>query len=269
MRTLALALLALLLAGPPLRTVSAAGGAREILDRLKALEDTTRKWTDRQEHLKLTIKDPRGGERERALMLYQRRLPEDERQTIVFFESPAEVKGTGFLAYTYKARPADQWLYLPELKRIRQITPRSRTESFVGTDLSYQDLDIIQELSSWSEADARSTLRGEETVEGVPTHVIELIPQREDIGYKRIVVWLGRDDLVARRLEFYGDGNDPTKRIVQRDLLDVGNIPVARHIEVETPARGSRTTIESSDAAFDQHLEEDLFTQRALERGQR
>src|SRR5262249_49850881 len=174
MRTVALAVLALILAGPRLPAASAAPTAREILDQRKALDDTTRKWTDRQEHLKLIIKDARGGERERALMLYERRLPSDERQTIVFFVSPAEGKGTGFHTYTYKGRPADQWLYLPELKRIRQITPRSRTESFVGTDLSYQDLDIIQEMSSWSEADARSSLRGEETVDGVPTYVIEL-----------------------------------------------------------------------------------------------
>jgi hypothetical protein len=48
----------------------------------------------------------------------------------------------------------------------------------------------------------------------------------------------------------------------------VGSIPIAQHIEVETPARGSRTLIESSNAAFDQHYAEDLFTQRALERGQ-
>src|SRR5262249_18698680 len=92
---------------------------------------------------------------------------------------------------------------------------------------------------------------------------------REDIGYKKIVIWLGRDDLVPRRLEFYGDAAEPTKRIVQRDLHDVGRIPMAQHIEVETPARGSRTTLESSDAAFDRHYEDDLFTQRALERGQR
>jgi hypothetical protein len=55
------------------------------------------------------------------------------------------VKGTGFLAFTHKGRPADQWLYLPELKRVRQITARRRKESFVGTDLSYHDLDLIQE----------------------------------------------------------------------------------------------------------------------------
>jgi hypothetical protein len=66
-------------------------------------------------------------------------------KAILFFLAPAEVKGTGFLAFTHKGRPADQWLYLPELKRVRQITARRRKESFVGTDLSYHDLDLIQE----------------------------------------------------------------------------------------------------------------------------
>ena len=116
------------------------------------------------------------------------------------------MKGTGFLAFTHKGRPAEQWLYLPALKRVRQITPAARTESFVGTDLSYQDLDIIQEMSDLvGGRTPRSSLRGEETVDGVATYVIELRPQREDIGYQKIVLWLGRDDLVPRRLEFYDE----------------------------------------------------------------
>jgi len=36
---------------------------------------------------------------------------------------------------------------------------------------------------------------------------------------------------------------------------------------VETPAKGSKTIIESSDAAYDQHLDESLFRTDALERG--
>jgi outer membrane lipoprotein-sorting protein len=243
--------------------------ARQILDRRKALDDTARKWTDRQERLRMTIRDGRGGERRRDMMLYERRLPGDARQTIVFFEAPAEVKGTGFLSHTHAGKPAEQWLYLPELQRVRQITPRSRTESFVGSDLTYQDLDIIQEMAAWSEEDAASSLRGEESVDGTPTWVVELRPTRQDVGYRRIVLWLGRDDLVPRRLEFYGDGEAPTKRIVQSDVALVGAIPVPRRIEVETPAKGTTTRIDSSDAAFDPGLEPDLFTQRALERGRR
>ncbi|HUE30968.1 MAG TPA: outer membrane lipoprotein-sorting protein [Verrucomicrobiae bacterium] len=246
----------------------AAETARQILDRRKALDDTTRHWDDRHQKMKLTIV-ARGGERVRELELFDRREPGDEQKTILFFLAPAEVKGTGFLAFTHKGRPADQWLYLPELQRVRQITARTRNESFMGTDLSYHDLDLIQEMTSWTEADARSSLRGEETVDGTPSYVIEEIPQREDIGYKKVVVWLGRDDLVPRRLELYEDTAEPKKRIAQSDIKEIGAIPVAQHVEAATLAAGSHTVVEISDVQFNQKLDPDLFSQRYLERGGR
>jgi outer membrane lipoprotein-sorting protein len=261
---------AVLLVLAALGTAAAAGEtARQILDRRKALEDGPRHWNDRQERMKFLIVDRRGGERVRELDIYERRYPADEQKTILFFLAPAEVKGTGFLAFTHKGRPADQWLYLPELKRVRQITARTRNESFVGTDLSYHDLDIIQEMTSWTEDDAASSLKGEETVDGTATHVIELDPKREDIAYERIVLWLGRDDLVPRRLEFFADAAEPKKRIVQSEIKPVGQIPVAHRVEATTLASGTKTVIAISEVKFNQALEDDLFTQRYLERGER
>ena len=263
-RTLAIMIAASICAG----ALRAEESARQILDRRKALDDTTRHWTDRHEKLTLRISG-RGGERVRELELYDRHEPGDEQKTILFFLAPAEVKGTAFLAYTHKGRAADQWLYLPELQRVRQITARTRNESFVGTDLTYHDLDLLQEMTSWSEDDAASRLRGEEAAETVASHVIELTPKCEDIGYKRIVLWLGKDDLVPRRIELYEDGAEPKKRITQGDVRSIGKIPVAHHLVVETPRAGTRTVIETADVQFDQGLGADLFTQRYLERGGR
>src|SRR5437667_3509903 len=267
MRTclLTVLLLALAFAG----AARGAETARQILDRRKALDDTTRHWDDRHQKMTLTIADRRGGERVRELELFDRREPGDEQKTILFFLAPAEVKGTGFLAFTHKGRAADQWLYLPELQRVRQITARARNESFMGTDLSYHDLDLIQEMTSWSEADATSKLRGDEPVGGTPTYAIELTPQREDIGYRRLVLWLGTEDLVPRRLEFYGEDDAPKKRLEQSEVRAIGPIPTPHHIAVETPASGTRTTIDITDVQFNQGLEEDLFSQRYLERGGR
>jgi len=241
--------------------------AREILDRRKALDDTTRHWDDRHEKLKMTLVDRHGGERVREMEIYDRREPGDEQKTILFFLAPAEVKGTGFLSFTHKGRAADQWLYLPELQRVRQITARTRNESFMGTDMSYHDLDLIQEMSSWSEDDARSSLRGDEAVDGTSCHVIELAPKRDDIGYKKIVLWLGHEDLVPRQLEFWEDGGEPKKRIKQADVRAVGAIPVAHHVEAVTPAAVSHTVIELGDVQFNQKLDAELFSQRNLERG--
>src|SRR5439155_1705352 len=124
-------------------------------------------------------------------------------------------------------------------------------------------------MTSWTETDARSSLRGEETVEGTPTYAIEEVPQRQDIGYKKIVVWLGHDDLVPRRLELYEDAAEPKKRIAQSDVKSIGAIPVPHHLEVATPAAGSHTVVEIADVQFNQKLDPDLFTQRYLERGGR
>jgi outer membrane lipoprotein-sorting protein len=241
--------------------------ARQILDRRKALDDGERHWDDRHQRVVFLIHDRRGGERSRDLELSEKRYPGDERKTIVFFLSPPEVKGTGFLAFDHKGKPADQWLYLPELEKVRQITSNTRTQSFVGTDLTYRDLDILTEMPSWTEDDAASSLRGDESVDGVPCYLIDLAPKRDDIGYKKVALWLGRDDLVPRKLEFFEDGTDPAKRIIQSDIRNVGKIPVAYVTKVTTLAAGSSTDITVSDTQFNQKLGDDVFTQRALEQG--
>lgn len=241
--------------------------ARAILDRRKALDDTTRHWTDRQQRMRFVIVGSSGGERRRELSVYERRYPDDEIKSVVFFHAPAEVKGTALLAFTHKRRQGEQWLYLPALARVRVISGSARREKFVGTDLTYHDLDLIQEMGSWTEEDATSKLVGDGEVDGVAVHNIELAPQREDIGYEKIVLGLGREDLVPRRIEFYQDGAEATKRITQSEVRAVGPIPVAHKIEVQTPAAKSSTTIEVSEVKFDQGLRDDLFTQRTLERG--
>lgn len=248
---------------------ASADTAREILDRRQALEDGPRKWTDREERLSLVIQDGRGGERKRELTRFERRGNGEDTKTIVFFHAPAEVKGTGFLSIGHDDAPADQWLYLPELRRVRQITTRARGESFVGTDLTYADLDMLADMPWWTEADARSRLRGEEPVDGAGSWVIELDPQSDTIPYDTIVLWLAKDDLVPRRIELFADGTaEPTKRIRQRDVRMVGAVPVPHEVEVATLAKGSRTLVTTASVRLDTGLAEDLFTQRALERGE-
>jgi outer membrane lipoprotein-sorting protein len=251
---------------------ASAGGAneaRDILDRRKHLEETTRRWEDLSQKTTLRVFYRGGGRRESQLEAYERRFPGDERKTIVFVLSPAEVKGTGFLSFVHPGRAPEQWLYLPDIKRVRQVAANTRNESFVGSDLTYRDMNLLAEMPSWSDEDAAASLRGEDTVEGVACHLIELTPKRDDIGYKRILLWVGKEDLVPRKLELYEDQGEPRKRIQQKDVRLVGAIPVAYRTEVETPPTGSRTEVEITEVKFDQGLQDDLFTQRQLERGGR
>jgi outer membrane lipoprotein-sorting protein len=196
-------------------------------------------------------------------------MPGDERRTVIFFRSPAEVSGTAFLAIAKGAGPADQWIYMPELQRVRQVTSRGRNESFVGTDLTYGDLDLMQEVVNWTEKDTDATLRGQETVDGAPTYAIEFTPKREGVAYKKIVVWLGTEDLEPRQIELFTDGSTPTKRLRESDFKTIGKHPVAHTVDIETLATGSHTSMQLLDVKYDSGISDDLFTQAALERGPR
>jgi hypothetical protein len=247
----------------------AAESARQILDRQRALEDRERRWVDRHQTLRIEVLDPRRAPRQLAVELFDKKYPARQQRTMAYFTAPDAVKGTAFLAVSHPDRPDEQWLYLPEHRRARRIGGAARTQGLVGTDFTYHDLDLLAEMPAWTDGDASSQLRGDETIDGVPCHVIELTPQRADIGYQRIVVWLGRDDLVARQIELYvNDASEPpTRRVRQSDVRKVGSIPVPHRAEVETPSAGTKTILIFTDVAFDQNLPDELFNQPALEWG--
>jgi hypothetical protein len=257
----------------------AADTARQILDRQRTLEEGERHWTDRRAEVEMEVHDPQRPTRRMALQLLEQRAADRTQRMLVYFIAPDAVKGTAFLAVARPGRLADQWLYLPAAKRARRIGGELRNEGFVGTDFTYRDLDLLSALPTWTEADGTALLRTTEALDGVPCAVIELTPTRAGVGYARIVVWLGRDDLVARQLELFeavpsagwfelGNRADqaPARRIRQSDVRAVGRIPVPHRMDVETPSART-TTVTLRDVAFDTGLPDELFTQPALDRG--
>jgi outer membrane lipoprotein-sorting protein len=245
----------------------AAETARALLDRVHELNETTRRWTDRVQQLDLTIIDRRGGQRKRELEILTKKLAERSSRSILFFHTPPPIRGTRFLQWIDSGEPDRQWLYLPALKRVRQITGASRQESFVGTDFSYEDLAIMAEIFDWTEEEAASSLAGDQTLDGRPCAVIELSLREADAGYQRIRVWLDREELVARKLEFEVEAGRLEKTLVFSDIRPVGAIPSAHRLEMRSEKSGSRTVVVFTEIRYDTNLPDDVFSQRRLERG--
>ncbi|MBI4515683.1 MAG: outer membrane lipoprotein-sorting protein [Deltaproteobacteria bacterium] len=259
--------LALLLAAIAGAGSAAAQSARELLDQVKALNGSTRKWSDRTQRLTLRITDRRGNERVRDLVIYMKKYPEDASRSIVFFDSPPEIKGTGFLQWANAHKPDEQWLYLPELKRVRQIAAGSKRESFVGTDFSYEDLAIISQITDWSEADASTALLRQEEIDGAAAAALEFTPTGKDLGYARVRIWLRLADLVILKFEFDDKKGGVAKVLTASDIRPVGSIPTAFRFLMQNVQSGSHTTAEFNTITYDNGLADDVFTQRMLERG--
>jgi outer membrane lipoprotein-sorting protein len=241
--------------------------ARALLDQTRQLNQTTRKWSDRVQRLQLRIVDRRGGERSRELVTYFKKYPQDRNRTMLVFESPPEVKGVGFLQWADPHAKDEQWLYLPELKRVRQISTSAKHESFVGTDFSYDDLAIISQIGDWAETDARTNLLRDEPVDEHSCHVIEFTPAGKDLSYGKILAWLRADDLVMAKFEMYDNKARLEKQLLLGGIRAVGAIPTAFHMEMKNVQGGSHTVVDFTAVKYDTGLDDSRFTQRALEHG--
>lgn len=241
--------------------------ARALFAKVRQLNHTTRAWKDRKQQLMVTIVDRRKNERRRTIELFTRKADDDSSRNILFFLSPPEVKGIGLLQWIDPHEDDRHWLYLPALKRIRQITGSSRRESFVGTDFSYEDLTLIQEILDWTREDATVSLVGEEVVDDSVCAMIDVVPNDADVGYAKIRVWLGKEDLVVHKYTFEDRNGRLAKTLLVSDIRMVQQIPAAHRLEMRNERSGSHTIIEFSKIVFDSGLAENMFTQRRLEKG--
>jgi hypothetical protein len=248
---------------------AAAETARQILDRYKVLGNGERRWTDRQVRLKITTTHPAAGGRVAEVTAYQHRSPGGETKTVLFVRAPGDLKGMGLLTVTRANGESEQWLYRPGGGTAERIGDASGREPVVNSDLTFHDLALLEQMMLWTDADARATLRGEEGIDSVATYAIEFVPQRADIGYKKVVLWLGRDDMVPRQVDLFSDGPYPVKRIRVTGIQSEGAVPWPERLEIERPAAQSRTVVEASNVVFNRRVDDDLFSPQALQRGER
>lgn len=249
------------------RVARADDGAAAILERLRALDSGPRRWTDRRQTATLRIFDAAGKERVREIESFGKRYPDGKEKILVFLLSPAELRGTGFLQHSHPGRADEQWLYLPQTKRIRQITARVKDESFAGTDFSYRDLELLSEIARWTDEEASARIDGEETIGGFPAHVIAYRPRDPaTAGYPGLRTWLRKHDLSTLKVEFHLEDGAP-KVLDIGDIRSVGGIPTPHRLVMRNPRSGGRTVVEVTAASYDQGLADDLFTQRSLEGG--
>lgn len=244
------------------------GGARPLLDAVKRLNETTRKWTDRVQQMKLTIVDRRGGEAHRELEVLTKRYGEEASRSIMFVRSPPTVRGIGFLQWIAPREPDHQWLYLPALKRTRQISGGARTDSFVGTDFSYEDLSVIADVLDWGDDSAHAALGRRETIDGQVCDIIELTPTpAAEVSYGQIRLWLGRDDQVVHKYEFVSREGQVVKTLQLSDIRTIDGIPAAYRLEMQNQRSGSHTLVELTKLQYNIGLDDEVFTQRRLEKG--
>lgn len=201
-----------------------------------------------------------GGERTtRTVATYRKRCGDGWRSLSVI-RRPADVAGAGVLSWIHPDRRPDMWLYLPELGRIRQLNALAQEESFLGSDLTYED------VTGQAFHDRTHELLGEEDVDAEPTYRVESRRTSDVDAYARILTWVSRRTYMPVRIEYYDRDERLLKIGAFADVREVKGIPTPARITMVNVQTGHRTEIRVQEIDYDRALTCDLFTRRRLAR---
>ncbi len=256
--TIALALLA---AQPALAAMS----AREIMQAVDDRDDGDNRSAD----MKMVLIDKNGDERIRSIRSFDKDKGEDK-QRIMFFLSPADVKDTGFLTYDYDDydKDDDQWLYLPALRKSKRIASSDKSGSFMGSDFNYSDM-TRRNLDDYD-----FKILKEDEVRGHKVWLIETKPRSreviEETGYEKSVVFVRQDNfVVVRAVNWVSEGN----RLKYLDVEKLEKVDgVWTILAMSMTTKQGKVTLHKTNLYFDnvkynQDLTEDMFSVRRLEKG--
>lgn len=214
-----------------------------------------------QSTLHMRITNARGASRDREIVQYSIDAEEGEKK-IMFFENPADVRGTSFMTWSWDdGRDDDQWIYLPALKRIKRIASDGKNDSFMGSDFTYDD------LGDRHPSEDTHTLIGEETVDGLPCYVVESVPVVRNPLYAKTITRIHKDSWVGIRKEYYDDSGKPVKalEIGKREKID--GFWVVTDMTMKDLDRGSSTRITMNAVRFDIPLGKEVFSERQMRIG--
>ena len=230
---------------------------REIID--KAYNIPT--GEDQTSDLTMTLINKSGSVRVRKIKQFTKDFGNVEK-SIMFFTAPADVKNTSFMNWTYDSdKSDDQWIYLPALKKVKRISSESKSDYFMGSDFTYDDLGDRK-----LDDDTHKLLR-EETIDGVDYYVVESIPKDEDYMYSRTVTWIRKDNFIGLKKEFYDEDGELLKVLKIKKFEKISGFLVITNSEMENVQKNHRTTMVLDNIKINTGIPASKFTERMMMRG--
>jgi hypothetical protein len=179
---------------------------------------------------------------------------------LVRFLTPPEVRGVGLLTINHPGSVADQWLYTPAIQRDRRVAPQEKSQRFMGTDFTHEDME------ERSIEDYAYNLLGEETFAGQPSYKIKAVcKDRDNTQYSHLYLWVRKDIPATTYVEFYIQGK-LRKTLRWDDWKQIQGVWTPHYAEMKDLARGSTTRLRSSDVKYNIKFESDWFSLRNLRR---
>lgn len=232
--------------------------ARQVRDR-----NTGR---DSRAELKMRLFDRQGRVRERALTMLRLRGEKDKGdRALIRFTYPNDIRNTAFLVWEHPGADDERFLYLPALGRVRRIAGQEKDESFVGSDLSYEDIggrDISDYTYAFT-ADDTSWTAPDGTRH--PAWLLESKAKDPNAQLPRSVSFVLKEKFLITASDVFNRRNERVKHFEARKLERVEGIWTVLDLVMSNERDNTRTELTTTSIDYNVGLNDEDFSRRQLE----
>ena len=179
------------------------------------------------------------------------------------FSYPDELRDMAMLRLQNADRTDDFFAYIPEQLRVRRLAMPQRSDMFVGTDATYEDIERRQV------DDYTMELSPSRRIDGEDVFVVVTLPHYDESGYERVDYLVAKSDFAIIEQHHYRmDQPEPFKiiRSPRAHLVEMQGHLVPMRIEMTDRLLGTITELRIKKIDINLSLPDSLFTTTSLSR---
>ena len=213
---------------------------------------------DSTAHTIMKLINKRGHERIRNFTFYSKDYRPLIKQ-LIRFTSPADIEGTGFLSIEKSEGETDQFLYLPALRRTRRIVSSQKSNRFVNSDFTYEDMERRPV------EDSEHKIAGEDKIGNIDCFVLESRPKEEsDSQYSLLKSIIAKNIYIALSVEYYNKKGKLIKKYRTIKLEKIQNIWTETEVIMEDLKKEHKTILKINNIVYNINLDDNIFTRQNL-----
>lgn len=179
---------------------------------------------------------------------------------IIWFLEPADDRGVAFLKLEHPDKDDEMRMWLPSFGKMRRIASSKKGESFMGSDLSYED------MTSRALEDYTYKLLGEEQFAGVDVWLLSSTPKaelRSSYGYHK--AWVRKSDAVVLKEESYNRAGK-LQKVRDVEFVEMDGYIIFTRMFVKDVIKNHSTEMTFENIRLDTGVEDAIFHERNLRR---
>jgi len=211
---------------------------------------------DMKSNMSMLLTNKNGKTRTSKIRSYSK---DENKKQILWFLAPADDKGVAYLKIEHENKNDDMKLWLPNFKKIRRISSKKKSESFMGSDMSYED------MTSRNIDEYTYSILGSEKIDNVDCYILESVPSGIKTEYSKHISWITKDMHLPVKEESFDKNGEllKNKSIIYQQIKEYS---IMIELHVKNVQRNHQTILKFDNIEVDSGIKDNIFHEKNLKR---